>query len=592
MPTLNLDCLSEASFNQFDSTKISFPASLQLGKIPTGAGTMPVPDVYTIYVDSINGNDTTGDGTQTYPFATIQKAHTKITVSTTYKIIITGTFDLGLEFAFHGNTGINGYIMYYGDGINTIFKGSRFYTFSSTTSIRFYGITFDMVGYDDYSSVNNNSFTFSGVSGTTNVTYFYNCLFKNQFSSGTNKYLNSNTGNGTLFLNCTFSSGNWTSLYQTGTTPNTSSSAFQSDLIFTPKYHIDKEDYWVLDDSTLNHGIYSNNYNYQWHFVYQDQGYVTTKSSYANVCGISTIETIPTSTQIRYLISDDSNVTWKIWDGTQWTVVDVSNIHNQGMDKVTLESITKEQWGLLNSVSFAIGLKTTDNTVTPQLNNLYIKTIHNGKIESVALGLDVSFRNSYFKNPVFLGDVEIKDWNLITLSGNYFSYTPNAINGITVNPSIETTTNSNAIFNGTTIKELIAGVIQYLFKLEGVLINPSIETTTNSVMVFEGRVLSKDFVLGLDLSARQAYFYDIVVGEIICQNLDVINIDPLKANIDISLVEGIKLKPIALGKDPNLELNGFTIFNAKEIITEQIIKKYDPRISPQNWIPSWNEKQK
>lgn len=98
-------------------------------------------------------------------------------------------------------------------------------------------------------------------------------------------------------------------------------------------------------------------------------------SSKIGVTNVVITETTPDNTQNRYLVSIDGGTTYKAWDGDSWETVTLANIHTNGMSKTTLEGISNANWSTLFSagtLDFAVGLKTTSASVTPEVSLITI----------------------------------------------------------------------------------------------------------------------------------------------------------------------------------------------------------------------------
>lgn len=71
---------------------------------------------------------------------------------------------------------------------------------------------------------------------------------------------------------------------------------------------------------------------------------------------------------IAFIVSTDSGVTWKAWNGSSWVLVDITNMQDvktKGMSVVTLQGITEAQWtslGLSNKkIRFAWYMEVTSS---------------------------------------------------------------------------------------------------------------------------------------------------------------------------------------------------------------------------------------
>jgi hypothetical protein len=109
--------------------------------------------------------------------------------------------------------------------------------------------------------------------------------------------------------------------------------------------------------------------------------YVTTGTNQINTAvwvelySLLFTETLPTGTQLKYLLSVDGRTTWKKWNGSAWVSEILANIHTNGNSKAELEALTCADFALLftpGTLDVAIGLKSTVNISTPQLDQINI----------------------------------------------------------------------------------------------------------------------------------------------------------------------------------------------------------------------------
>jgi alpha-tubulin suppressor-like RCC1 family protein len=115
--------------------------------------------------------------------------------------------------------------------------------------------------------------------------------------------------------------------------------------------------------------------------------YVTTNdNSQIDVSNWSMINTAlvtdstPASTSIKYLVSFDDRATWKYWNGSFWTASSLGNLQTNGMSSSTLASLTSANWsasggfvaGTTATLDFAVDLLTSNDDVTPSLDNIAI----------------------------------------------------------------------------------------------------------------------------------------------------------------------------------------------------------------------------
>ncbi|KKQ66696.1 MAG: hypothetical protein US86_C0004G0014 [Candidatus Daviesbacteria bacterium GW2011_GWA2_38_24] len=119
--------------------------------------------------------------------------------------------------------------------------------------------------------------------------------------------------------------------------------------------------------------------------------YVTTaaatqidSSSWTAVSSVSITQTLPTNTNIKYLVSFDNRSTWKYWSGSAWTSSTLANIDTNGMTKTTIEAITSSQWSdsggfSAGTLDFAAALSTSDSASTPTLDLITVNYTSNAQ---------------------------------------------------------------------------------------------------------------------------------------------------------------------------------------------------------------------
>ena len=97
-------------------------------------------------------------------------------------------------------------------------------------------------------------------------------------------------------------------------------------------------------------------------------------ANYSGIYSIKTNEVTPANTQVKYLISVDGGTTYKEFSSGTWNTCALANIHTSGMSKATLEALTDySALFVAGTLDVACGLKTTDNTVTPQVNQILVR---------------------------------------------------------------------------------------------------------------------------------------------------------------------------------------------------------------------------
>jgi len=83
-------------------------------------------------------------------------------------------------------------------------------------------------------------------------------------------------------------------------------------------------------------------------------------------------ETTPANTYTRYLISTNNKLTWQYWDGSAWQTTTLANIGTDGNTKAEIEALTDVEYApiLATTLDIAIGLRTTDNSATPTVDQI------------------------------------------------------------------------------------------------------------------------------------------------------------------------------------------------------------------------------
>src|SRR3989338_352223 len=143
--------------------------------------------------------------------------------------------------------------------------------------------------------------------------------------------------------------------------------------------------------------------------------YVTTSNTnqlnvtnWAAITGVTTTQTVPTNTAIRYLVSFDGRTTWKKWNGSAWVEATTGanlgsyDIQTNGMTQATLQAITQAQWavsgaftfGTTTSLNFAVDLKTTVTTAGPSVSLITVNYIPAYNISTTKSAMDLSATNA------------------------------------------------------------------------------------------------------------------------------------------------------------------------------------------------------
>jgi len=126
--------------------------------------------------------------------------------------------------------------------------------------------------------------------------------------------------------------------------------------------------------------------------------YVLTNTNQLNTSGWDAIKSIafgqtePANTQLRYLLSVDGRDTWNKWNGAAWVSEVLANIHTNGNTQAELEALTAVQWALFftpGTLDIAIGLKTTAEDATPDLDLITIQFSLPGKYKCKETQIDI-----------------------------------------------------------------------------------------------------------------------------------------------------------------------------------------------------------
>ena len=99
----------------------------------------------------------------------------------------------------------------------------------------------------------------------------------------------------------------------------------------------------------------------------------------SNVKTLKCLYTKPTDTEIKFLISFDKKSTWKMYDGSNWNVINdtsESNILLNGSDIEminNLDNVTLKAGGFIGDMDFKIALHTNDKFKTPAISKIYVE---------------------------------------------------------------------------------------------------------------------------------------------------------------------------------------------------------------------------
>ena len=99
----------------------------------------------------------------------------------------------------------------------------------------------------------------------------------------------------------------------------------------------------------------------------------------SNVKTLKCLYTKPTDTEIKFLISFDKKSTWKMYDGSNWNVINdtsESNILLNGSDIEMINNFddtTLKAGGFIGDMDFKIVLHTNDKFKTPGISKIYVE---------------------------------------------------------------------------------------------------------------------------------------------------------------------------------------------------------------------------
>ena len=99
----------------------------------------------------------------------------------------------------------------------------------------------------------------------------------------------------------------------------------------------------------------------------------------SNIKTLKCLYTKPTDTEIKFLISFDKKSTWKMYDGSNWNVINdtsESNILLNGSDIEMInnfDNITLKAGGFIEDMDFKIVLHTNDKFKTPAISKIYVE---------------------------------------------------------------------------------------------------------------------------------------------------------------------------------------------------------------------------
>lgn len=97
---------------------------------------------------------------------------------------------------------------------------------------------------------------------------------------------------------------------------------------------------------------------------------------------ITTTQSVPTNTDLRYALSFDGRTTYKSYKSGLWTDVDATTIMTDGMTKDELEALGEVDYSVAitdtGTLDILVGMITTDSTVSPSISNItvdYLKLV-------------------------------------------------------------------------------------------------------------------------------------------------------------------------------------------------------------------------
>lgn len=99
----------------------------------------------------------------------------------------------------------------------------------------------------------------------------------------------------------------------------------------------------------------------------------------SNIKTLKCLYTKPTDTEIKFLISFDKKSTWKMYDGSNWNVInDVSEsnilLNGSDIDIINnLDDATLKAGGFVGDMDFKIALHTNDKFKTPAISKIYVE---------------------------------------------------------------------------------------------------------------------------------------------------------------------------------------------------------------------------
>jgi PKD repeat protein len=90
--------------------------------------------------------------------------------------------------------------------------------------------------------------------------------------------------------------------------------------------------------------------------------------------GVSIEKDEPSGTEIRWAVSDDNGVTYKVFQSGSWVAISSYNVHTQGNTTSELQSIPQTAWKLLspNFMRLIFSLKSQVNYLTPSVSSIEV----------------------------------------------------------------------------------------------------------------------------------------------------------------------------------------------------------------------------
>ena len=98
-----------------------------------------------------------------------------------------------------------------------------------------------------------------------------------------------------------------------------------------------------------------------------------TTQSFRGLETVSVTQSVPSGTDIRWLVSPDTGSTWYTYGSGAWNAVNLTDIAASGLDQQTLQSLVANEWDSLitgGKVRLAFSLITSSISATPSVSNI------------------------------------------------------------------------------------------------------------------------------------------------------------------------------------------------------------------------------